>query len=412
MKALILGKGVSGRAAGKLLKSLSIEFSFYQDGESFPKGRFDFAVKSPGIPPYHEAVRELKRRKVKVYGEVELAYRFLKGTLVGITGTNGKSTTTALVYNALKETGRRSFIGGNFGTPPSSFALETDGESFVVLELSSFQIEDLISFKGEVGAILNVTPDHLDRYSSFSQYLNSKIKVFKHFDFVVINGDDENLKPFKKKEGAITFGLKEGDFRIEGNSIKGDGLLIELKELPLKGVHNAYNYLCSAAILRLLGLSEDEILKGFNSFRGLPHRNAFVSRINGVDFVNDSKATNVDSVEKALLSYSKVVLIAGGKDKGLDFSPLKGVVKEKVRALVAIGETGEKLKETFSNLVPVELAESMEEAVRKAFKRAEKGDTVLLSPGCSSFDMFKSYEERGEVFEREVLKLKEEVEGA
>jgi len=408
VKGLVIGRGVSGRAAGELLKKLGIEVEFYEDGGEEPSADFDFAVKSPGVPPYHELVLKLKKGGVPLYGEVELAKRFSRGITVGITGTNGKSTTTAMVYYALKELGYEAFVGGNYGIPASSFALETGEESISVLELSSFQLEDLTSFRGEVGALLNVTPDHLNRYGSFEEYKRAKLKLLDHFDFVLLNGDDPLLSKVRRP-GVLFFGRSGGEFFVrEKTIVSSTGLRIPLEELPLKGVHNEENYLCAVGILSLLGLTEEEVVRGLKAFKGLPHRTEPVATVNGVLFVNDSKATNPDSTEKAVLSFEKVVLIAGGSNKGLTFDHLIPLFKERVKALVAIGETSELLKETFSEVVPVEVAENLEEAVFKAYSLADRSTPVLLSPGCASFDMFSSFEERGEAFKKAVRKLAEE----
>ncbi len=409
VRGLILGRGVSGKGAGELLKRLGIGFDFFEDGKELQEIKnYDFAVKSPGFPPWHPVVNKLRESKVPLYGEVELAYRFMRGELVGITGTNGKSTTTALVYHTLKGAGRKAFIGGNYGTAASSFALDTDGESVSVLELSSFQIEDLTSFRGDVGALLNVTPDHLDRYPSFKEYLRAKLKVTDHFDWLVVNREDENLKGVKG-EGVVGFGLEKGEFRLEREYLAGGGVRIPKGELPLKGVHNLYNYLCALAILRILELGEEEIYRGFKSFKGLSHRTEPVAEVKGVLFVNDSKSTNIDSTVKALLSFKRVILIMGGKDKGLDFKVLAPIIKERVKKVVTIGQAAPTVEEALSGVVETERASDMEEAVRIAFLSAEPGDTVLLSPACASFDMFKNYVERGEVFRRAVKKLEEEI---
>jgi len=412
LKGLILGKGKSGRAAAELLGRLNISFSFFQDGQDYPDLRnFDFAVKSPGFPPEHPLVKKIKETPLPILGEVELAARFTCGRLVGITGTNGKSTTTAIVYNALKTLGYKTFIGGNFGIPASSFALQTDSSSTSVLELSSFQIEDLISARFEVGAILNITPDHLNRYPSLSHYAQAKLKLLHHSDFLVVNADDPILSTLRG-DSLITFSAKgkPADFYLHSGHIisKRFGLKVKTENLPLKGLHNLENYLCSAAILSLLGLSAEEIERSLPSFTGLPHRTERVATVNGIEFVNDSKSTNVDSLKKALLSFENIVLIAGGSDKGLDFSPLLPIVKDRVKSIVAIGETAPLFEKLFKEVVSVKLAQDMEEAVELAFKLASAGDTVLLSPGCASFDMFKNYEERGELFKRAVLKLEEE----
>lgn len=416
MRALILGRGVSGRGAARLLRELGFSLTFYQDGDELPDlDSFDFAVKSPGIPINHKILRYLRRKNIPILGETELAYRFSRGNIVSITGTNGKSTTTAIIHSALKANGYKSFIGGNFGIPFSEFALKTDEETVSVIELSSFQIEDLTSYTSDISIILNITPDHMNRYKSFSRYRESKLKLIKHSDVTILNRDDPELKNikadrilfFSRKERADAY-VKERK-KIVISTRKGRAE-IPLRELPLKGTHNLENYLASALALTVAGLSEEEIIEGLKSFRGLPHRTEKVAELNGVTFINDSKSTNPDSLKKALESFQNIILIAGGSDKGLEFKHLRPLFRERVKFAVFIGETAETLEETFKDLVPVERASSMLEAVRKAFQAAEAGDTVLLSPGCASFDMFKNFEERGEAFKREVLKLKRELE--
>ncbi len=416
MRALILGKGVSGRGAARLLRKLGVSFSFYQDGDVFPDlGSFDFAVKSPGIPINHKILRYLREKGTPVLGETELAYRFSQGNIISVTGTNGKSTTTAIIHSALKTNGYKSFIGGNFDIPFSEFALKTDEETISVIELSSFQIEDIISYTSDISIILNITPDHMNRYSCFSEYRRAKLKLIKNSELTILNRDDPELRSvkadqilfFSKKEKADAY-IEEGK-KILVNTKKGKAE-IPLEELPLKGSHNLENYLASALALTAAGLYEEEIIKGLKSFSGLPHRTEKIAEIDRITFINDSKSTNPDSLKKALESFQNIILIAGGSDKGLDFKSLRPLFRERVKFAVFIGETAEILEKTFKDLVPVERAFSMSEAVKKAFHAAEAGDTVLLSPGCASFDMFKNFEERGEAFKREVLKLKRELE--
>ena len=409
MKVLVLGRGKSGTSAGKLLNSLGFEVDYYEDGSSQPQdfSSYSLAVKSPGFPPEHAVVKRLLENGVSVYGEVELAYRFSDGFLISITGTNGKSTTTALVYNVLKQSGFNSFIGGNYGIPFSDFALKTDGSTVSVLELSSFQIEDLASFRSDVSAILNVTPDHLNRYSDFESYLRSKLKLIDHSDLVVLNKDDKFLKDFKGKKFLFFSRTQKADAFYDGSYLISGKIKIPCSILPLKGVHNIENYLASLLILREVGLTEDEIVGGFLSFKGLPHRTEFVGEVRGVKFINDSKSTNVDSLRKALESFENVVLIAGGKDKGLDFSSIKDLVSLNVKFMVVLGESADKLFSAFSQVVPIAKVSSLEEAVLTAFERASEGDVVLFSPGCASFDMFRNFEERGEAFKRIVKRLEE-----
>ena len=327
-----------------------------------------------------------------------------------MTGTNGKSTTTALIYHVLREAGYKTFIGGNFGIPFSSFAKETDDDSITVLELSSFQIEDLKEFFSSISLFLNVTPDHMNRYESFEDYARAKLKLLDHSGICILNKDDAVLRGVKR-ENCLFFS-REGraDAYFEEGWIFCGSFRAKVDTLPLKGVHNIENYMGAVLVLKELGLSDEQILKGFESFSGLPHRTEFVAEINGVEFVNDSKSTNVDSLKKALESYDRIVLIAGGSDKGLDFSCLRGLIKERVKVIVAVGETAEKFKETFSDIVKVVTSDDFSEAVRSAYSLADSGDVVLLSPGCASFDMFKNFEDRGNFFKNCVKQLEAEIE--
>ncbi|SMP03727.1 UDP-N-acetylmuramoylalanine--D-glutamate ligase [Desulfurobacterium pacificum] len=407
---LVLGKGLSGKAAEKLLKSKGFQVIVYDDKSpvSVPS-EIEFAVKSPGVPPDHFLIKELKSKGIEVIGEIELAYRYAKGRIVSVTGTNGKSTTTALIYHVLKEAGYEAFIGGNYGIPFSSFADKTTENSITVLELSSFQIEDLKTFKSDVGVILNVTPDHLNRYSSFEEYAEVKKSFVKFCEVSILNYDDPILKNLEGNVKFFSFKERKDAF-FDGRKIIAEGYELSVDALPLKGVHNIENYMAAALTLLELGVKWGYIEKGFRTFRGLPHRVEEVAVINGVKFINDSKSTNVDSLRKALLSFNNIVLIAGGVDKGLDFSPVLPLLKERVKAAVVIGDMADKLESLFSKVIPVKKAETMEEAVKLAYGLANGSGVVLLSPGCASFDMFRSFEERGEAFKTCVKQLEAELE--
>jgi len=408
VKALVLGRGKSGTSASKLLRSKGWKVWFYEDSlPSLPDVSFTIAVKSPGFSREHPVVKRLEKKGVPVLGEVEIGYRFARGTIISITGTNGKSTTTAIVHHVLRNAGYRTFIGGNFGIPFTSFADKTEKDSISVLELSSFQIEDLVDFKCYASAILNITPDHLNRYKSFEEYASVKISLVKRSEISVLNFDDPNLSNIKG-DNFLFFSRKgKADAYVNGDFIYYPGGRLSLNGLPLKGVHNIENYMAAALLLFAFGLESEEIAEGLKSFHGLPHRTEFVGKVSGISFYNDSKSTNVDSLRKAVESFKNVVLIAGGSDKGLDFSPLIPLFKERVSAAVFIGETGEKLFDTFSPFIPSFLEENLESAVKKAFSLALDlaVDTVLFSPGCASFDMFKNFEERGERFKLIVKKL-------
>ncbi len=407
MSVVVIGAGRSGLAAESLLKRVGFDVVVYDDKSpvELPEDP-EFVVKSPGVPGDHPIVDRYKQRGVEVIGEIELAYRYFKGKVVAVTGTNGKSTTTALIYEILKSAGYPCWIGGNYGIPFSSFVLEAKEEDIAVLELSSFQIEDLNSFRATVSAILNVTPDHLNRYSSFKEYLDAKLKLLEFSEISVLNMDDQNLSRIK---GKVLFFSRKGkaDAWFDGKFINVKGFRLDVSELPLKGVHNVENYMAALLVLHLLGVPFEKIVDGFKRFKGLPHRMEFAGRVGGVDFINDSKSTNVDSLRKALESFERVVLIAGGSDKGLDFEEIRQLVEERVKCIVAIGETAVLFERLFSKCVPVYVESSMEEAVKKAYFHSSPGDTVLLSPGCASFDMFLNFEERGEAFKSAVRKLEE-----
>ena len=408
MNAVVLGKGKSGKAAAELLEKKGFNITFYDDKEPVELPEFpDLVVKSPGIPPYHPIVVSYRERGIDVIGEIELAYRYSKGKIVSITGTNGKSTTTALIYHVLKEAGYKAFVGGNFGIPFSSFAEETTNDSIIVLELSSFQIEDLKDFHSYISVILNITPDHMNRYRSFDEYVEAKLKLLDHSEILVLNLDDPALKGLNGKNSYFFSRKGKADAFFKDGKILCENLEIDVDSLPLKGVHNVENYMAALLVLKKLDVPDEEILNGFGTFRGLPHRTELVAEINGVRFINDSKSTNVDSLKKALESYEDVILIAGGSDKGLDFSPLRELVRERVKRIVAIGETAEQFRRTFSDIVDVEVEDNIFQAVKTAYEFASVEDTVLLSPGCASFDMFKNFEDRGEKF-KEAVKLLEE----
>ncbi|WP_297444429.1 UDP-N-acetylmuramoyl-L-alanine--D-glutamate ligase [Desulfurobacterium sp.] len=410
MDVLIMGKGKSGLSAGKLLEKKGYSVFYYDDkGETFVPENPAFVVKSPGVPPYHPLIKFFKEKGVNVLGEVEIAGRYLRGKVIAVTGTNGKSTTTALIYHALKKLWKgKVFIGGNYGIPVSDFACETEEDSVSVIELSSYQIEDLKDFKSNVSVILNITPDHLNRYRDFKEYVKAKLKLIEHTkDKIILNADDNSLKPLLNRKNVLSFSMKsKADAFFKDGKIFLDGFSVTISELPVKGYHNIQNIMAALLALRVFGIDESKFLEAIKDFKGLEHRLEFVKILNGVTFINDSKSTNVDSLEKALLSFDKVILIAGGKDKGIDFSPIRPIVKERVKKAFFIGETGKRLKELFSEVAESEFKATLEEAVISAYRAAEEGDTVLFSPGCSSFDMFKNFEERGKIFKQIVEELK------
>lgn len=383
-------------------------------------------ILSPGIPLTAPFLVEAVRRGIPVWSEVEFAFRRLRGVVVGITGSNGKSTTTALTAHILAASGRRAQAAGNIGTPLSE-GLAEDGPDVVhVTELSSFQLEAIDTFRPRVGAILNITPDHLDRYPSMTEYEEAKWKLFGKMrgdDAAVLNARDERL--VQGVEGldcsvfwfdarpAVPRDLLRGAGAYEGwiwlNTDGHPVRLMGVDEIPLPGPHNLENVLAASLMARLLGLGEEEIRAGVRSFRALEHRLEPVAEIAGRLFVNDSKATNVDSTLLALKSYRRpLVLILGGKDKGSPYTPLLEPIRRGVRHCLLIGKAAPLIAEALGPGVPHSFCDSLEDAVRQGFELSEPGDAVLLSPACASYDMFDNFEHRGRVFKEAVRALKSE----
>jgi UDP-N-acetylmuramoylalanine--D-glutamate ligase len=383
--------------------------------------QFDFAVLSPGIAPERPIVREIVTRKTPVLSELELAYRFCVCPIVAITGTNGKTTTTELIAAVLEGCGQRAVAAGNIGHAFSDAVDEGVGLDALVLETSSFQLEKIEQFRPHVAVLLNITPDHLDRHGSMKEYARAKAGIFLNQtseDFAVVAVP---ALRWLRKIGweirariiTVSAGGQEADLWldwVDGQTIwsrvpECRGILMRMEETNLRGLHNAENILATLAAGLALKLPVTQMRDAICSYCPQPHRCEFVASVNGVTYVNDSKATNTDAVEKALRSLAgPVVLIAGGRDKRLDFSTIKEVVAEKVKLAVVIGETQEKICRAWSEVSCLR-ASSMAEAVRVATSHARSGDTVLLSPACSSFDMFENYEHRGNEFKRCVLDL-------
>tara|TARA_Y100000589_G_scaffold222973_1_gene210493 strand:+ start:607 stop:1947 length:1341 start_codon:yes stop_codon:yes gene_type:complete len=377
-------------------------------------------VKSPGIPDSNLLVKELIEKDVLVVSEIEFASWYTDAKLIGITGSNGKTTTTSLTYHILKNSGLNVGIAGNIG---KSFAFQVAkyDYDFYVLELSSFQLDGVDKLKLDVSVLLNITPDHLDRYNNnIEQYINSKFKVIRNIDdnsVLIYNIDDDNIsnriKQLNLKNSTYGFtlnpligkgaGVENGDLYIDiNNQIR----IIE-SNVSLRGNHNTYNIMASAMIASVLNIKTDNVISAVKSFQPIEHRMERVTNINGVEYINDSKATNVDSTFYALDSIEKdVVWIAGGVDKGNDYSKLIPLVTSKVSGLVCLGKDNKKLRDVFQNLVDqIEDALSADEAVEKATSMAKAGYTVLLSPACASFDLFENYEDRGQKFKKGIIKL-------
>jgi UDP-N-acetylmuramoylalanine--D-glutamate ligase len=381
----------------------------------------NLAVKSPGIPDTVSIVQKLRQLGVKVISEIEFAANFTKAITIGVTGSNGKTTTTMLIYHILKKAGLNVEMGGNIG---ESFAFQVAKEEhdFHVLELSSFQLDGIEKFKPHIAVITNITPDHLDRYDyDFNKYINSKFRITKNqteADFLIYDFDDENIQNWLQKNTVkatlLPFSLKKE--LEQGAFLKDDYIYIKIKTdtirmkqtaVALKGKHNTKNAMASAMAASLLKVRKDLIRESLEDFEGAEHRLESVLKINGVEYINDSKATNVNATFYALESMqTPTVWIVGGVDKGNDYLELMPLVREKVKAIVCLGLDNKKIVQTFSNVVDliVETA-GAEEATKVAYKIAEKGDTVLLSPACASFDLFENYEDRGNQFKQAVREL-------
>ena len=383
-----------------------------------PPADTELVVLSPGIDIYSSFLENTKREKIEIISEIELANRFNAVPIIAITGTNGKSTCTTLIAEIISQSGKTAHAGGNLGTPFISLLDQGDAD-YRILELSSFQMEATSGLHPMVSVILNISPDHMDRHKDFKTYVELKEKIFANQtqnDFLILNQDDPNTRNLGKDCPAerILFStqteLDKGIF-LRGNKIiarfqNNDREMVSLESLP-KGVQwQAENILPAIAVALLLDVSQEVILQALKNFTVLEHRLEWVRTLNGVDFVNDSKGTNVGSVCKSLNTFDRpIILIAGGKDKETDFSPLKSLMKEKVKHLVLIGETRDKFKGILNGSFGYEESDSLEEAVRLAKVKAEEGDIVLLSPACASFDMFKDYEDRGNRFKTIVKNL-------
>lgn len=368
-------------------------------------------ILSPGVPRKHPAIAAAIADGIPVIGDIELFVRAARAPIVAITGANGKTTVTTLVGEMAKNAGVAVKVGGNVGTP--ALDLLDDAAELYVLELSSFQLESTTSLKAAAATILNITPDHMDRYANMQEYHFTKQRIYKNAQHLVINRDDLLTYPPLAQDAVVTrFGAAEPDLkdfglrRENGKVFLAHGLrnLIAADELKIRGVHNFMNALAALALGRAVGLPEDVMLETLRNFSGLPHRCQLVARCRGVEFINDSKATNVGATEAALTGLAQaqpnIVLIAGGDGKGADFQPLVASLRRSVKAVALIGKDADKLAEAFSPWVPVVRCASLELAVQKAEEFSVPGDIVLLSPACASLDMFRNYEDRGEQFAR------------
>ena len=370
----------------------------------------DLVVVSPGVPQEHPMLQAATEAGVEVVSEVELASRFIKAPMLAITGTNGKTTTTTLAGELFRASGFETYVGGNIGDPLVELPESGEQVEWVVAEISSFQLEWISGFRPKIAALLNITEDHLDRYAAYQDYIDAKLRIFEKQtadDYAVLNRDDELVwREAGRLKGAIfpfsrRYELEEGIFSRGEELVyrhNGEEQRFPATGFRLKGVHNLENIMAALACALLGGCTPEKSLEVLNSFESLHHRMEFVREVNGVSYYEDSKATNVGSVAKALESFENITLIAGGKDKGGSYEPLAGLVKERVRHLVLIGEAAGRMEQELGGLTDTRRAATLEEAVRNSAEITEPGGVVLLSPACSSFDMFRDYEERAQRF--------------
>ena len=439
-KVVVLGGGESGCGAallaqqkgfevflsdiGKIMekyKNVLINNAIEWEEEKHSEKRFfeaDIIIKSPGIPDTIPLIQDLKKASVPIISEIEFAARYTDAKIIGITGSNGKTTTTLLVGHMLKKAGLNVGIAGNVG---DSFALQVANEShdFYVLELSSFQLDGIDNFKPHIAILLNITPDHLDRYANkMENYIQSKMRITMNQtseDFLIYCSDDNNITMnLKTQAQCMPFSIKENQEKgaflnndeIEIN-INQESFNMNIQQLALQGKHNIYNSMAAAISARILDLNKDLIRESLIDFKNVEHRLERVIKVHGIEFINDSKATNVNSTWYALESMTKdTIWIVGGVDKGNDYSSLIPLLKQKVKAIICLGENVDSIKEAFKNLdIDMLFASSMEEAVNQSYEHANKGDAVLLSPACASFDLFENYEHRGHEFKSSVKSL-------
>lgn len=366
------------------------------------RSRYDCGILSPGIDPSAPLVRAFVEKRIEMIGELELSYELCGCPVVAITGTNGKTTTTELVARMLNHAGVRTAACGNIGPAFAAKVPQSRELDIMTVEVSSFQLEAIRTFRPKIAVWLNLTPDHLDRYSNFEEYRSAKLRIFENQqadDFAIVNLRDE-LPEIRAKKISFSAYVSGGDFDLRGGTICYRGKpVLNMGYTQLRGLHNAENLMAAMAVGVAYGLSFEQMTPALSSYRALPHRCELIRLVGGVEYVNDSKATNIDALEKALQSETRpVVLIAGGKDKGFEFESLTELVAQKTRAVVLIGEMAQRIESFWGARVACQKAASLQQAIELAQSLACAGDVVLFSPGTSSFDMFKNYADRGNQF--------------
>jgi UDP-N-acetylmuramoylalanine--D-glutamate ligase len=442
-KITVLGSAKSGIASARLAKRMGAKvfisekyritehamqvilkerFLFEEGGHTDRVFQADLIILSPGIPSNIPILIEAGKRQIPVISEIEFAFWFEQGRVVAITGSQGKSTTTTLIGKILEQQGYSVFIGGNIGFPYTDFVAQTTKDSITVLEVSSFQLETIHFFKPNIVVLTNITPNHLDRYDSFEDYVNAKLNIFSNLSSdttIVYNADDETsgrvLQPFLQRGIGYSFSVqKENEslnafLRDKMIMLRLDGQenpVIAVDEIGMKGKHNVLNVMAASLVGKFFSCDIDVMKNVFRRFRGIPHRLEFVREINGVQYYNDSKATTVSSLKFALESFVQpIILIVGGKDKGGSFASLREIVANRVKKAILIGEAASRIGDEWKDTTELVHAKTLEEAVRIAYNSAVKDDIVLLSPACSSFDMFHNFEDRGNQFKSLVQNL-------
>ncbi|MFC2103080.1 UDP-N-acetylmuramoyl-L-alanine--D-glutamate ligase [Bacteroidota bacterium] len=380
----------------------------------------DIMVVSPGVPTDAPVLKKAKTKDIKLISEIELSYHFCQGNIIAITGTNGKTTTTSLCGHLFNQCGINTFTAGNIGLAFSEIALEVQENEFVALEISSFQLDLIDKFKPKVAVILNITPDHLNRYSnSVEEYAKSKQSIYKNQDskdYLVLNKDNDTVIKYLKNHKSRSFYFSLEEKLHDGCFVDGERVVFNkndveifscnISDIKIKGEHNLANVMAVICTAKIFNLENEKIKKALQTFSGVEHRLELVREVDGVKFVNDSKATNIDSVWFALRSFNNpIFLILGGQDKGNDYEKIKSLVLDSVKKIYAIGTSSEKIFSFFHSYVKVEIKKTLEEVVISAANEAREGDVILLSPACASFDMFDNYEHRGSVFKEAVNKL-------
>jgi len=416
------GESELGDAPAKLREAgVALEFGGHTEKMFLAQ---DLVIPSPGVPADDAFLALARKKGITVWSEIELAYRFLEGKLVGITGSNGKTTTTTLVHHILRAGAMKSFLAGNVGTPLIGEVEKMDAGSVAVAELSSFQLELIAKFRPNIGALLNLTPDHLDRHKTMEAYGAAKARIFENqteLDAAILNADDAASAKYAPKKPQV-FWFSRTKSVMQGACLRGGEIVVvhrgkeervmNVGEIPLPGAHNVENVLAAVLMARLAGVDSETVAKAVKSFPGVEHRLEFVAEIAGVRYYNDSKATNVDATLKALDAFpGRVLIVLGGKDKGSDYTVLQKPLREKAILALLIGAAAEKIESQIAGSVAMERAGTLERAVESASLAAKAGDVVLLAPACASFDQFQNYEERGRVFKGLVRKLESKAAG-